>query len=233
MTRGRYIARVSAATGLSNAAGHEELTFMQEWLNQAVRDILQKTHARVELGDLTLSIGVTDYRIDQSVLAMDDRTISGANYDFKIVTLDDIYDLRRSNVSGAGTSISAIAIEGDLALVYPSPTSAQVIRYVYVAEPSPMTADANDPFTAPYGSLPHDTDVELAIEYFMLWRASEYNEEKAPMPPQEYRKAYEGLLVNIRKNKRHRARRGLAPARIGYPDRPFVGRRNDTYPGGR
>lgn len=224
MTRGRLIARVASAIGLDDTVGAAERTLMEEWAQQAVDDVLQKTHARMELGDLNLLSGISDYRLDATVLAVDDRTVSD---DIQVVTTDEIYDLRRANASGG--SLVRLAVEGDLALVYPTPSADYAIRFMFVKRPTRMSSDAHDPMTETYGGLPSESDAELALEYFMLWRAAEYDDKKTPMGPKEYREAYDGLLGQMRKNKRHKARRGLGPARVGYPG-TTPSFRNDVYP---
>lgn len=225
MNRGRLIARVAADFGLETETGSEELLFLQEWANEAVVDVLLNTHARIEIGELTLTTGQGDYRVDDDVLAVVEIDPIGG-YDVEMVTMDEILDARRlSNVPDAA---SKLAIQGDLFMVYPNPSSGQVIRYYYVHKPTPMTDNAHDPSVDTYGGIP--TEHHLAIKAYMDWQASLYDEKRAPQSPRDYEESYRLKLADMRKKIRRKAQRGLAPARVGYPRRSGVPRRNDTYP---
>jgi hypothetical protein len=46
-----------------------------------------------------------------------------------------------------------------------------------------------------------------------------YDDKQAPLSPKEYRKAYEGLCKDVRKQQRRKARARPAPGRVGYPSR--------------
>lgn len=226
MTRGRLIARVAAAIGLSVTG--EELTLLQEWADEAVVDVLLRTHCRVELGDITLSAGVGDYRLDTNVLAVEERSITGATYGYNVVSLGDIYEMRLRDAAAPVDQIIALAVEGDLMLVYPTPTATQTIRYVYVAKPTAMTSDSHDPSTSTYGGIP--TEYHDCIETYMLREAAKYDGKTTSPTWAEYDSDYDKKCAYARKETRKKAKRGLLAARVGYPGRSHVGRRNDVYP---
>lgn len=228
MNRGRLIAHVAATLGLDNTAGTEEVLLLQEWAQQAVDDVLLRTHCRVELGDLTFTPGVSDYRVDSTVLALDEETISANTYPVALVTLGEIYERRRSPSAASTDSVTAIAVEGDLMLVYPTPASVGTLRYVYVAKPARFVDDTSDPSSATYGAIPEEH--HLCLEHYMLWRGSIYDGTRAPMAPNDYLQLYLQLCSDARKRTRHKAKRGLSATRVGYPANRGYGRRNDVYP---
>lgn len=235
MTRGRAVARVAAKLGLDTTAGSEELILMQEWWNEGIVDVLLKTHCYVEIGDLTLQAGVTDYRTDHSILALANSKITSQNQQFlfDVVTLGEAIE-DNAFAATTGSTVASAAIEGDLLMVSPAPTTADVIRYYYIPKPSQAaadgttTGDATDPSLSTYGGIP--TEYHLAIEYYMLWQAAEYDDKEHALSPKDYRDIYDGLCKDYRKRHRQKAGRGLRPARVGYPNSMRAGRRNDQYP---
>ena len=229
MTRGELIMVVSAKLGLNSNTGHAERTLMELWANRGVVQVLLATHCYTEIGDMALVAGTTDYRLDDDILAVtNDKITSGSNSGtFRVVTLEEMIDRQASNYTVDRTGTSVVAMEGNLLIVYPAPVTGTVIRYYYVPRPTKMTDDAHNPSSADYGGVPEE--YHDAIEYYMLWQGAEYDNKKAPMAPQEYATAFEGLCKKYRKSHRQKAQRGLRPGRIGYQGRN-LGRRNDIYP---
>lgn len=236
MIRGRQIARVGQALGMSyDVAGSDELILLQEWFNEGIIDVLLRTHCFVDIGDMQLQVGVTDYRVDTSILALVGKKITSQNqgFEFQVVTLEEIIE-RNLAAYATNTTVSAIAGRGTLMIVSPAPTYVDTIRFYYVPRPTQVAADGTttndgiDPSAVTYGGIP--TEMHLCVEYYMLWRGAEYDDKKAPMSPKDYETAYEGLCKDARKNDRKKWGIGLRPGRVGYPDSNRAGRRNDTYP---
>lgn len=232
MNRGRLIAHTAAKLGLSTRAGGEELTLMEEWAQKAVVDVLLRTHCYVEIGDMNLTAGVSEYRTDADILAvLNDRITSASDKrHFQVVSLAEIIDYQNANDAYATSSTGAsfVAFEGNLMVVYPAAASGDTVRYFYIPRPTNMTSDADDPATAAFGGIPEE--YHDAILYYMLWQGAEYDDKRAALTPGDYFKIYEGLCASYRKMHRRKAGRGLRPARVGYPGSWHLGRRNDVYP---
>lgn len=228
MNRGQLITVVSAKIGLNMSAGHAERALMEGWANEGVVEVLLATHCYTEIGDMALTPGAAEYRLDDDILAIanDKITSSSGAGTFSVITLEEMIDRQAANTAQTGGT-TVVAMEGNLLVVFPTPSTGTTIRYYYVPRPTPMTDDAHDPSTANFGGVP--SEYHKAIEYYMLWQGAEYDNKKAPMSPQDYATAFEGLCKKYRKAHRQRAQRGLRPGRVGYPGRNF-GRRNDTYP---
>ncbi len=231
MTRGQLITAVSAKLGLNSGSGHAERSLMEGWANEAVIEVLLATHCYVEIGDMALTEGVSEYRIDDDILAIvnDKITSSSGAGTFQIITLEEMIDRQAANTAMTGGT-TVVAMEGNLLIVFPTPSTGTTIRYFYIPRPTAMTNDAHDPSSATYGGVP--SEYHKALEYYMLWQGAEYDNKKAPMTPQDYAGAFQGLCKQYRKAHRAKAQRGLRPARIGYPGRNYGGRRNDVYPYG-
>jgi hypothetical protein len=229
VTRGTLVTSCSEELRLDTTASTAELAAIQRWANEAVLDFLVRTRVRVTLGDLVLTPTVGDYRLDANILALTEAYIPGSTDKLLIVGLDDIIELRRVNASlpqGFGTQ--RMGIEGSLAMVWPTPTAADTIRYVFVPKPTAMSADANDPAVDTYGGVPEEYHEGLLL--YMNWKGSRYDGAAAPHSPKEYWDLYREYCVSTRKA--HRMKSGergkLVMAKVGYPDRMSVPRRNDT-----
>jgi len=230
MTRGILVTSCSEELGLDTTAAGAELAAMQRWANEAVLDVLTKTRCRVQLGDLTLVVNEGDYRLDVDILALTEAFLPSGTTKLIIVGLQDILELRRVNASvPSGYGVRRLAIEGSFAMVWPIPTSAEVIRYVFVPKPTAMTSDAHDPATITYGGIPEEYHESLLL--YMNWKGARADGAKPPHTPKEYHDLYRESLVDIKKAHAHKSdtRGRLRPARVGYPDWPAGPRRNDVY----
>jgi hypothetical protein len=227
--RGILVTSCAEELHLDQTVGLPEIAAIQRWANEAVLDFLGRTRVRVTLGDLVLTPGAGDYRLDVAILALTEAFIPNTTDKLLVVGLDDIIELRRVNATlpqGFGTQ--RIGIEGSFAMVWPTPTTAGTIRYVFVPKPTAMSADANDPAVDTYGGVPEEYHEGLLL--YMLWKGSRYDGAAAPHTPKEYWDLYREYCVNTRKA--HRMKSGergkLVMAKVGYPDRMSVPRRNDT-----
>lgn len=243
MTRGEMIFEVSRSLGLDDTAGSDELILMQRWVNRGIVDVLEKTHCYLDIGTMALTSGITDYRIDSNILAMDNVTVPdllGNPRELDIINMTDLLAYL-SNVVVAGDSPWKAAVEGTLMRVAPAPTSAVTLTYFYVPRPTPITADGTtaqdgtDPSTAAFGGIP--AEYHDAIMMYMTWRGAEYNQQgggfyrgHAFAPGSAFEGIYNERIGIIKKSFRKKAGRGLHAGRIGYPDRQQNPTRNDVYP---
>lgn len=229
MTRGTLISRVSQKLGIDSTAATDELALMQGWANEAVVDVLLRTHIYINIGDLALTSGTAEYRLDSAILAIDNgrgSTPAGVGH-YRLVGLADMITVQASNPVSASYE-KLIAIEGDLLIVSPTPSSSESLRFFYVPRPTAMSSDSHDPSTSTYGGIP--TEYHRALEYYMLWQGAEYDDKRAAMTPQEYFKAYLGECREVIRGRNRKRGRGLLPARVGYPGHYGIGHRNDQYP---
>lgn len=228
MTRGDLIRHIGLEFGLDRTSGSDEQLLMVDWANAAVIDVLLETHCHVELGDQALTIGTSDYRIDATIMAVDDRTIQANVSPLQVISIEEMYDLRRG-LAVSYPEVTRLAGQGDLLMVWPAPTAATTISYVYVAKPTAMSADANDPSASTYGGIPEEHHPCLLA--YMRWRAALYDERRVPHTPNDYRTFYDQELARVKKHVRRHLGRPLRGAREpGYPGSLSIPRRNDVYP---
>jgi len=226
VTRGDLIRHCGLELGLDRTASSDEQLLMVDWANDGVVDVLMASRCHLTTGDLPLTIGEGDYQTDATILAVDDRTIEANTFPIQLVSISDIYEARRGNISA--DYVMKLAFEGDMMMVWPTPSSAVTVRYVYVPKPTAMTADGNDPSTATYGGVP--TWGHHAILCYMLWRGARYDGKRAPHTPRDYHDFYQLELHKIKKRLSRIAGRSPLGMTAGYPDQPSAGRRNDIYP---
>lgn len=235
MTRGEFVFEISRAFGLDDTVGSDELKLMQRWYTRGVKDFLIKTRCYVDIGQMQLQANNTDYRIDSSVLVVDNITLpdtTGNPYPLEIVNMIDLLPYLGATVApGAPTKA---AIEGTLMRVAPAPSSIVTLTYVYVPKPTEVAADGTttydtiDPSTATYGGVPDE--YHEGILAFMAWKAADYDDKTTALRVQDYRKGYEGLCTDTRKQHRRKSGRGMHAGRVGYPNTQGPSSRNDVYP---
>lgn len=235
MNRGELVTEVGEKLGFSyDVDGSYEQNYLRDLANRAVVDVLLKTHIYIQLGDADLTAGVSEYRLDSNILAIDDgrgSTPAGIGH-YVVVGLDEMI-ARQSAGIVSPTYRKVIAMEGDLLIVDPVPETDESLRFYYVPKPQDMTNDSDDPAGSVFGGIP--TQHHSALTYYMLWQGAEYDDKEAPMKPLEYRAVYRDLCTEIQEARRRlRGRRRPGPPQIGYPDtkRALLGR-NDIYYSGR
>lgn len=243
MTRGQLVFECARALGLDDTANSDELTLLQRWVNRGIVDMLLKTHCYVDIGTMALRADVTDYRIDSSILTVDNITLpdtTGAPYSLDVVNMTDLIPYLDPSIAATVTPTKA-AIEGTLLRVAPSPSSAISLTYIYVPKPTEIPADGTtgsdniDPSTAQYGGIP--TEFHDAILAYMMWQGAQYDQQgggffrgHAFAPGSAFESVYTARCAEIRRQLRRKKGRGLAPGVVGYPDRHGITRRNDVYP---
>lgn len=229
MNRGDLVDRVSAKTGLSNTAGTEELSLLQKWANEGVVEVLLETHIFIQIGDLSLQSGQAEYRLGAEILAIDDgrgSTPAGIG-PYVLIGMNEMLERQSANIVSAGYR-KYIAIEGNLMVVSPTPESNETLRFFHVPRPTEMTQDSHDPSAETYGGIP--TEHHRAIEAYMTWRASEFDEKTLPMSPKDYFDLFRAECALVRQRKRGMRGRRLLPGRVGYPGSRRIPLRNDVYP---
>lgn len=243
MTRGELVFECSRSLGLDDTAASDELKLMQRWVNRGIVDVLLKTHAYTDIGSMALQAGVTDYRIDASILTTDNITIpdtSGEPYELEVVSMDALLPFLNPAIASTTTPVKA-SIDGTLLRVAPAPSSAITLTYVYVPKPTEITADATtgsdaiDPSTSTYGGVP--TEFHDAILMYMMWQGAQYDQQgggfyrgHAFAPGSAFYNVYKARCDEIRHQLRRKRGRGLSKGVVGYPDRQGITRRNDVYP---
>jgi hypothetical protein len=229
-TRGDAVQRVGEKLGLTYDTAGKEQTMLRSMWDQAIEEVLVVTRCAIRIGDVALTPTVAEYRLPTEILAIDDgrgSTPAGIGH-YQIVTLDEMIGLQSANPV-SDSYRKKVAIEGDLMIVSPTPSTSETLRFFYVAKNTASTGDANDFTNATYGGLPRWC--RLAVEYFMLWQAAEYDDKMAPIQVLEYMQLFESQCKQIRYRMRRLRDRRNPESRIGYPGRRSAyAPKNSQYP---
>jgi len=249
MNRGEVIFEVSRSLGLDdtpvgtdNAA--DELILMQRWVNSAITDVLNKTRCYLDEADMALDAGVTSYRIDNDILAVDEISApdaSGMPYMLMEVPNQTIQDILYRDAPQVPGTPSYYFCKGDYLRVAPAPSDGVVLHYFYVPRPKEIPADGTpdsdgaDLSDPQWGGIP--SEYHDAVTAYVMWQGAQYDDKgggfyrgHAFAPGSAYQGIYDDRIKEIRKELRGKGSRGMHPARVGYPDRRGPGFRNDQYP---
>jgi len=228
MTRGILLQRIARKTSLDGDAGTEDHDLIAALLNEAVIEVLLRTHIFVQLVDVPLQAGISQYRLDPSILAIDNTrgTTPAGQGTPEFISTAEMIARQSTNVQNAGWR-RALAYEGNLLMVNPTPDTSESLRFWATLKPTPMDSDDDDPSNATFGGIP---EPHRALEYYCLWQLAEDVEKTVPMGPAQYFQQFmlECQLMSKRKHKL--GNRQQTVASIGYPTSRRVPIRNDVYP---
>jgi hypothetical protein len=209
---------VSGILGLDTTASGADDVELGKKLNDAVRDFLVRTHAKVSTATMTLTAGTGDYTLPVETLAIQD--FAGASTTrLERTSPAEILDRRRASSStGTGAVNYLYALNGaDLLMLYPTPGSADVLTIYYVPKPTEMTG-SNDPSNATYGGIP--VEYHPALEEYAKWKMADYDDDSSSSMGMSYQAEYMRLVRDAKRNIRQRGGRTLGRVNVGR--RPFV-----------
>jgi hypothetical protein len=224
VTLGDLLFDVAMKSGMDPTNVPDERTLLVRWANEGRDEVLLRTHCYVAIGQMTLVVGQSAYRTDSGILAVlgDSLTSQNQLYTLELVPLGVVRDMQRAQST---SPVLSVAIEGDLMVVYPTPTQADVINWDYVPRATDMTADANDPSTAQYGGIPKE--FHKVIRRYMEFKAAEYDDKKFADTPESLEQKFLRDVAMARRHIRHkRPRQPMRPV-VGYPGGSRISHRND------
>jgi hypothetical protein len=161
------------------------------WANDAVIDMLRRTHCYVSSATLTMTANTGDYRLDSSILAIEDiyMTSSGTNYKVKRITTTEMLDLRLYNSSSSIMQLYALS-GVDMLMVYPLPLQADTLTIYYVPKPTALANASDDPSNGTLGGIP--TEYHYGLELYMMWKAADATDDDGSQNGETYRRMYLG-----------------------------------------
>ncbi len=202
MTLGTLRSRVGNALNIAGGgtAAGTELDLLDGYINEAVEQILLRSKVNKKTATVALTDGVGDYTLDPVMLAFDDMWIAAAQSPGWTPMLYpvDSYDIRamRNTSSVIASPSTYYAFEGNVIMLYPTPTTGDVLHIVYVPRPTPMTATGNDPSIAPYGEIP--SEFHPLIEAYAKWKMADYADDASSQLGQSYMQEYEQGLDRMK-----------------------------------
>lgn len=184
---------VAGVLGLENTVGGDQPR-LTGWANDAVVDMLLRTHCYIKSETLALTVGTGDYDLqstNKEILAIDDifLTSNGANFRVKRLASSDLLNLRLFSVTASPVQMYAIS-GANLLMVYPSPLSADTFTIYYVPRPTAMSSGTDDPSTVSLGGIP--SEYHYGIELYMQWKAADAFDDATSNNGETYRRMYLG-----------------------------------------
>ena len=209
---------ISIKMGLDNTAASEDLLQMQQWAKEGIEYVQMETEVFVSLGDLVLTIGISDYRLDSSVLAIIDRQIYGTDGLHYLEQTDSrtLLDLRRQ---GGRLACRLFALSGnDLFMVEGAPAVAETIRFTYVPAVDWEGVSVGVGFDVELsdeamGGIP--TWAQKAIEFYMLREAAIRDDKQLGLTFEKAQAMLDREVKLIRRRILGKKGRRLSPVRIG------------------
>lgn len=218
---------VAAKVGLDDTAGSTDATNVIYWLNQGVREVLLRTHCRVEIATTNLTANEWTYDLPSDVLALH-RVVTSDDTPTHIVSLEEILERRRAG-NTASTAELRLAVEGsNLFAVWPTPTAASTLTLFYVQRPTEMSSDSHDPSNSTYGGIP--AEYHYAIELWALAQASDHEHEGRTQQGVSYLAQFDEYLKRVVRPAVNRMGGPLPRARVGRRG-GYYRTDNDRYPG--
>jgi hypothetical protein len=195
-------------SAVTTRTGNDDSTSIGRYVNEARVNVLLRTKCNVTKQTVTLA-GTADVTLDDAtVLEITEVTqvaSGGVDYLSQRVTPQEILRLR-ANSSDTSPS-RKYATEGLTLMLWPTPTSGDVLTYYGV--PTPTTLAGTD--------IP--SDIPLQWHKAMFWyacaEASDDRDDESSGQGELYRAKYEKMLQDIRKNTNRMGGRRLPRATVG------------------
>lgn len=195
----------------SESSGNDE-TLVTQWLNEGVREVLLRTHCRVQCADMSLIGGTWKYNLPSTVLALK-HVVDGNSNLAEIVTFPDLLELRRAdNTDGSSVPLRVAMLGSNLFALWPTPADGDSLEVYYVPKPTEMSQSTHDPSDPVYGGVP--TEYHKAIELWALSQGSDHEHEQRTQNGIKYEQQFELYLGRV-KGAINRMPGGKGVARVG------------------
>jgi hypothetical protein len=161
------------------------------WANDAVIDMLRRSHCYVLSSTMATTSGVGDYTLDSNILAIEDiySTSSGSSFRLTRKSSTDLVNLRLASVTTSPIQMYALS-GANLLMIYPAPLQAATITIYYVPRPTALSDPVDDPSTSTLGGIP--PEFHYGLELYMQWKAGEAFNDESSSNGESYRRQYLG-----------------------------------------
>ena len=164
------------------------------WANDAVIDVLKRTHCYVTSEQITLTPNVSDYDLQSTnteILAIEDiyMTSGGANFKMRRMSTTDLINERMYQLVTAPITRYALA-GGNLLMFYPAPLQADKVTIYYIPRPTALASGTDDPSSVTLGGIP--SEYHYGLELYMMWKAADAFDDESSSSGESYRRMYLG-----------------------------------------
>ncbi len=200
-------AELGAVLGLDNTVAGDQ-TYMDYFINEAVADVLVKTHCKVCSFTMTLTADEGDYTMPSEVLALIElrATSNSDNFALDRMTAAEILRLRQNTNSDSPSRAYAVA-GANLLMLYPVPEGADTITGLYVPRPAALSGAADTPSEIP-------AEWHRLVSYHALFRAADMDDDASSEMGERYRALYDQGIRDMRKAVYQHGGTRMAPIRL-------------------
>lgn len=210
--------RVYRKLGLDQTASGDEETAVTSWLNEGVLNVLLDTHCYIDTTTLDLVAGTYDYDLQATLATAGtgmleiNKLIDSAGIPFLRVSPEEIYDKRRASGATASSGTRRYAMDANLLMIWPTPSTAETITLYGVPYPAALSATADDPSSVTKGGVPEW--LHKAIEYYALAEGADYDDDFSSQMGDRYRNLYGQEIAKFRMRQAKRGGRKLSRSRF-------------------
>ena len=181
---------VAGVLGLDNSSGGDQPR-LTGWANDAVIDMLLRTHCYVSSTTISLTAGTADYQLSSTILAIEDiyLTSGGGNFRVRRLATTDLLNLRLFSVTSSPMQMYALA-GANLLMIYPTPINNDTLNIYYVPRPTALSSGSDDPSSTSLGGIP--SEYHYGLELYMQWKAGDAFDDASSSNGETYRRAYLG-----------------------------------------
>lgn len=161
------------------------------WLNDAVVDMLKRTHCYVTTATETLTANQSDYTPAASILAIEEIyvTSGGQGYRLQPRPARSVIDMRL-NSSAASPPRFYAQLGASLLTLYPTPSAADTLTIYYVPVPTAMSSGTHDPSNATYGGIP--AQFHPGLELYAQWKGGAFLRHQTSAQGERWKREYLG-----------------------------------------
>lgn len=222
-TVNQLAARASALTGMSDQAGTDDRSLMDQWSNEGIFKVFQETQCVITDVTATLVAGTDEYALDTGIITTLNYAKSTNAPSAKISVISAKEILERRYLQSDGDVRYYAVLGGNILIVSPVPATADTLHLFVVPVPDTVSGSTDIHSTG----LP--TYAKRAVECYLYARCFEQQREFEAA--QYWDSQYLKEISQVKTALHRQGGRTLTRTRIGYPDRYAVPSRNDTYPG--
>lgn len=178
---------------------------MDEWINQAVTDVVLRTRCKVSSTTIAMSAGTKDYTLDTAILQILEAYITSSNQDYALerITVEEILRLRRTTASNTSPARYYALAGANLLMVWPTPSASDTITVYYVPRPATLSSGSDTPSEIP-------TEFHKLVEWYALAEAADYDDDGSSGVGAYYLQRYEKGIAEAKKAIARKGRTRLA-----------------------
>jgi hypothetical protein len=204
----QFRAEMAAVLGLDNAVAGDQ-TYMDAFINEAVADVMVKTHCKVLPFEMSTTAGEGDYTLSTEVLAFIELSITSSSSDYALerVAPAEILRLRRNSESTSSPSLSYAVSGANMLMLYPTPDAVDTITGIYVPRPATLAAGGDTPSSIP-------SEWHRLVSYYALFRGADMDDDASSEMGERYRALYENGIREMRRAVYQHGGARMAPIRV-------------------